>query len=230
MLPCIRETSGCGFWAHESYPHFDTFLDAQVILFHQGVLAQLLRCQDFTASFLWHGAILVQFCCACVANSVTLTQGRHEHGNHRPTSRQERPASLSRPSAPQGRTPALCHIHQALRCSQVGAANRGRYYEGRHLKTAETKRRTLADLIDRYIVDILPNKGASSIRKQTQQLLWWKARLGYCIVADITPALIASTATSWHEEAHHTRQRNGQPLSRCLVSRLYHRRQRVALV
>ena len=63
--------------------------------------------------------------------------------------------------------------------------------EGRHFKTAEAKRRTLADLIDRYMVDILPNKGASAIRKQTQQLLWWKARLGYCIVADITPALIA---------------------------------------
>ena len=31
--------------------------------------------------------------------------------------------------------------------------------EGRHFKTAEAKRRTLADLIDRYMVDILPNKG-----------------------------------------------------------------------
>ena len=63
--------------------------------------------------------------------------------------------------------------------------------EGRHLPTTEAKRHTLADLIDRYIADILPHKGASSIRKQTQQLLWWKARLGYCIVADITPALLA---------------------------------------
>ena len=63
--------------------------------------------------------------------------------------------------------------------------------EGRHFKTAEATRRTLADLIDRYTVDILPHKGASAIRKQTQQLLWWKARLGYCIVADITPLLIA---------------------------------------
>ena len=37
----------------------------------------------------------------------------------------------------------------------------------------------------------VPHKGASSIRKQTQQLRWWKAHLGYCLVADITPALVA---------------------------------------
>ena len=43
--------------------------------------------------------------------------------------------------------------------------------EGRHFKTAEAKRHTLADLIDRYIVDVLPHKRASAIRKQPQQLL-----------------------------------------------------------
>jgi len=64
-------------------------------------------------------------------------------------------------------------------------------FEGRHFKVIEAKRHTLADLIDRYIADILPHKGVSSVRKQTQQLLWWKARLGYCLLADITPALLA---------------------------------------
>jgi hypothetical protein len=64
-------------------------------------------------------------------------------------------------------------------------------FEGRHFKVIEAKRHTLADLIDRYIADILPHKGASSIKKQTQQLLWWKAHLGYCLLADITPALLA---------------------------------------
>ena len=49
-------------------------LDAQVILFHQGILAQFLRRQGFMGSLLGHGANLVQFWCACVANSVTLTQ------------------------------------------------------------------------------------------------------------------------------------------------------------
>jgi integrase len=62
--------------------------------------------------------------------------------------------------------------------------------EGRHFKTAEAKRHTLADAIDRYLADVLPHKGASSIRKQTQQLLWWRRHLGYSILADITPALL----------------------------------------
>src|SRR2546425_4733362 len=55
-------------------------------------------------------------------------------------------------------------------------------FEGRHFKTAEAKRHTLADLIDRYCRDVLPHKSASSIRKQTQQLQWWRARLGHCIL------------------------------------------------
>jgi integrase len=63
--------------------------------------------------------------------------------------------------------------------------------EGRHLPTAEAKRRTLADLIDRYLADVLPHKSASSIYMQTLQLLWWRARLGHCLLHDVTPALIA---------------------------------------
>src|SRR5262249_25890756 len=64
-------------------------------------------------------------------------------------------------------------------------------FEGRHFKVIEAKRHTLADLIDRYIRDILPHKSHSSIYMQTLQLHWWKVQLGHCILADITPALIA---------------------------------------
>jgi hypothetical protein len=63
--------------------------------------------------------------------------------------------------------------------------------EGRHFKTAEAKRHTVADLIDRYLVDVLPNKSASSIYMQSLQLRWWRVRLGHCILAELTPALIA---------------------------------------
>lgn len=62
--------------------------------------------------------------------------------------------------------------------------------EGRHFKTAESKKHTLKDLIDRYIGDILPNKRKSE-RKQKAQLLWWRNQLGAYLLADITPALIA---------------------------------------
>ncbi|NGX46776.1 MAG: Tyrosine recombinase XerD [Chlamydiae bacterium] len=62
--------------------------------------------------------------------------------------------------------------------------------EGRHFKTAESKKRTLSELIDRYIAQVLPNK-PKSLEKQRAQLLWWKRQLGAYVLADITPALVA---------------------------------------
>ena len=61
--------------------------------------------------------------------------------------------------------------------------------EGRHFKTAEAKKHTLADLIDRYIKDVLPTKPKSE-RRQRQNLEWWRGKLGVYVLADITPALI----------------------------------------
>ena len=63
--------------------------------------------------------------------------------------------------------------------------------EGRHFKTTEAKRHTLAELVDRYRREVLPGKSASSIYMQTQQLGWWKEQLGVHVLADITPSLIA---------------------------------------
>ena len=62
--------------------------------------------------------------------------------------------------------------------------------EGRHFKSSEAKRHTLAELIDRYIRDVLPSK-AKSQRTQTQQLVWWRQQIGNYTMADVTPALIA---------------------------------------
>jgi integrase len=57
--------------------------------------------------------------------------------------------------------------------------------EGRHFKTAEAKKRTLGEMIDKYIELFKPEKGRNA------QLIWWKARLGKYVLADITPAIIA---------------------------------------
>ncbi len=62
--------------------------------------------------------------------------------------------------------------------------------EGRHFKTSESKRRTLAELIDRYVIDVLPLKPKSQ-RDQQRQLLWWKQELGAYSLADITAPRIA---------------------------------------
>lgn len=62
---------------------------------------------------------------------------------------------------------------------------------GRHFKTSEAKRHTLAELIDRYIGTVLPSKPKSKA-KQTAQLEWWKDQIGAYALADVTPALIVN--------------------------------------
>lgn len=61
--------------------------------------------------------------------------------------------------------------------------------EGRHFKTTEAKKRTLSELIDRYISDILPTK-PKSMNAQGRQLNWWKSHLGYSTLAEITPTVL----------------------------------------
>jgi hypothetical protein len=46
--------------------------------------------------------------------------------------------------------------------------------KGRHFKTTEAERHTLADVIDRSLVDVLPHKRASTVPDQAQKLRWWK--------------------------------------------------------
>jgi integrase len=61
--------------------------------------------------------------------------------------------------------------------------------EGRHFKTTEAKKHTLAELIDRYIKDVLPTKPKQAGHQQ-QQLEWWKSKMGSYALADITTAMI----------------------------------------
>lgn len=62
--------------------------------------------------------------------------------------------------------------------------------EGRHFKTSEAKRRTMSEMIDRYIERVLPLKPKSE-RDQKRQLLWWKRELGAYTLADVTPTRLA---------------------------------------
>ncbi len=62
--------------------------------------------------------------------------------------------------------------------------------EGRHFKTSEAKKRTLAEAINRYLKTVLPTKPKSQY-DQTIHLNWWKETIGNYTLADVTPALIA---------------------------------------
>lgn len=61
--------------------------------------------------------------------------------------------------------------------------------EGRHFKTSAAKKHTLGQLIDRYMVDVLPTKKKCE-QRQGAQLNWWKQQLGHFLLSDVTPSLI----------------------------------------
>ena len=61
--------------------------------------------------------------------------------------------------------------------------------QGRYFKTSESKKHSLAELVDRYIEQIIPTKPKNAT-VCTAQLLWWKKQIGHCLLSDITPALI----------------------------------------
>lgn len=65
--------------------------------------------------------------------------------------------------------------------------------EGRHFKTTEGKRRTFADMVDRYIETVVPFRHQKPLAKNAIccHLGWWKEMLGPYALADITPAKIA---------------------------------------
>jgi len=63
--------------------------------------------------------------------------------------------------------------------------------EGRYFKQHEAQRHTVAEMIDRYLRDVLPLKSKASIYAQTIQLTWWKERIGHLAIADVTPAVVA---------------------------------------
>ena len=62
--------------------------------------------------------------------------------------------------------------------------------EGRHFKSSEAKRHTLAEMLDRYLRDVMPTKPKSA-KDQTRQINWWKERIGRYTLSDVTPALLA---------------------------------------
>ena len=70
--------------------------------------------------------------------------------------------------------------------------------EGRHFKTTLSKKKTLAQLIDRYIEEVLPTKPKSE-SKQRAQLEWWKNEIGVYTLADTTPAVIGEARDKLHK-------------------------------
>ena len=64
--------------------------------------------------------------------------------------------------------------------------------EGRHFKTRESKKHTLADAIERYQQDTLPVRFTKKEQATRRHILgWWSDNLGHHVLGDLTPALFA---------------------------------------
>ena len=87
---------------------------------------------------------------------------------------------------------------------------------GEAVPSAEARKRTLGDAIDRYLTVTLPqskhNKNAS---EQTRLLTWWKDALGTRPLASITPGVIAEV----RDELTKTKNRQGKPISGATINR-----------
>lgn len=61
--------------------------------------------------------------------------------------------------------------------------------EGRHFKNSAARRRTLAEAIDKYMIEELPKKKSGENHRSA--LPWWKDHIGHLKLMDVTPDVIA---------------------------------------
>lgn len=90
----------------------------------------------------------------------------------------------------RGFPPATASFMRLTDAKRWAQSTEAAIFEGRYHKTFESKRHTLADLIDKYIKEVLPNKPKNSINTK-RNLIWWKKEIGAYLLSDITPAIIA---------------------------------------
>ena len=73
---------------------------------------------------------------------------------------------------------------------------------GRYLPRVVAERHTVAELIDRYRKEVLPQKKAKFIRDQTVHLDWWEAKLGRYNLAELNSNLIAQARNALSTEPY----------------------------
>jgi integrase len=72
--------------------------------------------------------------------------------------------------------------------------------EGRHFRSVEARRRTLAEAIKRYTEEELPKLRAGDMHRHN--LPWWGKNYGHLKLADLTPAIIAEARGKLSRESY----------------------------
>ena len=87
---------------------------------------------------------------------------------------------------------------------------------GKHVPTTKQRRRTFADLADRYLKEVLPKKVRGKDQRHfAQRLGWWKEQIGDQYITDIDAAEIAAC----RDRLEGTLNRYGKPLSGATINR-----------
>ena len=90
--------------------------------------------------------------------------------------------------------------------------------EGRYFKTAEAKKHTFAELVDRYLKEVLPDRPKNAANT-LRHLGFWKHKLGTLSLADITPALLVRYRNELLAETTRlNKPRSNAPVVRYLAS------------
>lgn len=90
--------------------------------------------------------------------------------------------------------------------------------EGRHFKTLEAKKHTVADMIGRFVDYELP-KNPKQIKDKGAHLAWWKKEIGYGLLSDISSAKISECRDKLlSEEIVPGRKRSASTANRYLAS------------
>jgi integrase len=61
--------------------------------------------------------------------------------------------------------------------------------DGRYCKTAEAKKHTVTEFIDRYSTNVLPQI-TKNIQSQKNHIRWWKKKIGHYLLSDVSSASI----------------------------------------
>ncbi|MFK7893813.1 MAG: tyrosine-type recombinase/integrase [Granulosicoccus sp.] len=88
----------------------------------------------------------------------------------------------------RGFPPQSATFKRKTDAKQWVAATESAIRENRYFKTAEAKKHTLAEMIDRYVAEILPTKPKAV--SQAHQLKWFKKAIGGYLLCDITTSTL----------------------------------------
>lgn len=114
----------------------------------------------------------------------------------------------------RGHPPASATFNRLSEAKQWAQSTESSMREGRYTITSEGKRQSVADMVDRYLTEIGPQRPRNLVNTR-RHLMWWKAKIGSMWVADVTPSVVSR----WRNELINQPSHKGKPRAGATVLR-----------